>query len=103
MMDYLDAIGFLYQKNPTNCLPLTILRFRFTRQDSREYARLRCKEPSSHWNPSLWVSFTSLEIVDRVNKMIRKTSLLVASLVLAAVPCFGQQWAAKMFQTTEHD
>ena len=35
--------------------------------------------------------------------MIRKTLLFVACLALAASPCFGQQWAAKMFKTTEHD
>ena len=35
--------------------------------------------------------------------MIRKTLLLVACLALAASPCFGQEWAAKMFKTTEHD
>ena len=35
--------------------------------------------------------------------MIRKTLLLCACLALAASPCFGQEWAAKMFKTTEHD
>ena len=35
--------------------------------------------------------------------MIRKTSLFIAYLALAVSPCFGQEWAAKMFKTTEHD
>ena len=35
--------------------------------------------------------------------MLRKTSLLFAYLALAAAPCYGQQWAAKMFKTTDHD
>ncbi|MEI8371620.1 MAG: DUF1573 domain-containing protein [Planctomycetota bacterium] len=35
--------------------------------------------------------------------MLRKTFLLVACLTLVVSPCFGQQWAAKMFQTTDHD
>ncbi len=35
--------------------------------------------------------------------MIRKTLFLIACLVPAASPCFAQQWAAKMFKTTEHD
>ncbi len=35
--------------------------------------------------------------------MGRKSLFLVAYLVLAAAPCFGQPWAAKMFKTTEHD
>ncbi len=35
--------------------------------------------------------------------MLRKTFLLVACVTLVVSPCFGQQWAAKMFQTTDHD
>ncbi len=35
--------------------------------------------------------------------MVRKISFFVAWLALAATPCLGQQWAAKMFKTTEHD
>jgi hypothetical protein len=35
--------------------------------------------------------------------MNRKTWLFVAFLALAASPCCGQQWAAKMFKVTEHD
>jgi len=35
--------------------------------------------------------------------MLRKTFLFVASLTLVVSPCFGQQWATKMFQTTDHD
>ena len=35
--------------------------------------------------------------------MIRKISLFVVYLALAVSPSFGQEWAAKMFKTTEHD
>ena len=35
--------------------------------------------------------------------MIRKISLACVCLVLAVSPCFGQQWAAKMFKITDHD
>ena len=35
--------------------------------------------------------------------MVRKALVFVACLALAAAPCFGQQWAAKMFKTTDHD
>jgi len=35
--------------------------------------------------------------------MFRKTALGALYVVLSVVPCFGQDWAAKMFQVTEHD
>jgi hypothetical protein len=35
--------------------------------------------------------------------MIRKIGLLVALIVLSAAPLFAQEWAKKMFKTTEHD
>ena len=35
--------------------------------------------------------------------MIRRTPFILAFLALAAYPCFGQEWAAKMFKTTDHD
>jgi hypothetical protein len=35
--------------------------------------------------------------------MIRKTIGVVFLIVLASSPCLGQEWARKMFQTTEHD
>ena len=35
--------------------------------------------------------------------MVRKALPLVACFFLAASPSFGQQWAGKMFKTTEHD
>jgi len=34
--------------------------------------------------------------------MIRKSLFFAALIGLTAVPCYAQQWAAKMFQTTEH-
>ena len=35
--------------------------------------------------------------------MIRKIAFAIACLALPASPCYGQQWAEKMFKTTEHD
>ena len=34
---------------------------------------------------------------------MRRISLLFVTLALAAAPCVGQEWAAKMFKNTEHD
>lgn len=35
--------------------------------------------------------------------MIRKSIVVALLIVLAAAPCLGQDWARKMFQTSEHD
>src|SRR5208283_2704639 len=67
------------KKYLANYLPLAILRFRFSRQ--------------------------RIFLANRLERipMIRKIALIIAYLALAASPCFGQQWAEKMFKTTEHD
>ncbi len=35
--------------------------------------------------------------------MLRRSALTVLIAALAVSPCFGQEWAKKMFKETEHD
>ena len=35
--------------------------------------------------------------------MFRKPAFILLLTVLAVSPCFGQEWAQKMFKVTEHD
>ena len=35
--------------------------------------------------------------------MLRKSSITLLLAILAASPCFGQEWARKMFKDTDYD